>query len=61
MPMRVTPILVKLTTRVRQPGNALATCQRSVRPQIATSSLALDVSIPAVNMLVFVIFVDPAL
>ena len=52
---------LKLTAKVRQPGRALATCHRSVRPCIAMSSLSLEVSIPAVVMLFCVIFVDPAL
>ena len=55
------PAWVSLAASARQPGMALANCQRSARPCNAMSSLALEVSIPAVAMLVCVIFFDPAL
>jgi hypothetical protein len=53
--------LGQLAVKTRHPANALATCQCPVRPSIATSSLLLEVSIPAVVVLVCVILVDPAL
>src|SRR5215213_335153 len=61
MPTRVTPIFRRAAASRRQPCGVLATCQHSVRPCTAISSLAFEVSIPAVNVLICVIFVVPAL
>ncbi len=61
MPMRATPACIRSAVSRRQPGNAFSTCQPVVEPWIAISSFSLAVSIPAVFVLMSVIFVDPAL
>jgi hypothetical protein len=60
MPTRFTPVSQNSVASRRQPVGVLSTCQRSALPCTAMSSLAFDVSIPAV-VLTCVIFVAPAL
>ena len=60
-PDAVDPGFGKCNGEMPPPGMSFSTCQRSVRPWIAISSLSLDVSISAANVLIFAIFVDPCL
>src|SRR6267154_5138838 len=61
MPTRVTPAAVRRSATCRQPIAVFSTCQHVVLPSIAMSSLSLEVSIPAVFVLVFLIFLEPCL
>jgi hypothetical protein len=61
VPMRLTPASANSPAKRFQPGKLLYTVQVLVWPWIATSSLTVAVSIPAVSMVDFVIFFDPAL
>jgi hypothetical protein len=61
MPMRLTPASVSSPAKRFQPGKLFYSVQVLVWPWIATSSLSLAGSIPAVSMVDFVIFFDPAL